>query len=515
MATDTSKSLRNQIIYSVFVRNYSEAGTFEEVRRDLARIKALGTDIIWLMPIHPLGAVNRKGSLGSPYANRDYRAINPEFGTPEDFRRLTDDIHALGMRVIIDVVYNHTSPDSVLAAEHPEWFYHKPDGSFGNKVGEWWDVVDLDYSNEALWDYQIESLCMWARYVDGFRCDVAPLLPLEFWQRARAAVAVVRPNAVWLAESVDSQFVQYLRSRGIQAWTDAEGYQAFDLEYEYDIYHVYREYLAGECALADYCREINRQEVIYPDNYVKLRCLENHDRERAAYLFPDGTALRNWTAFLYFQKGAVLLYNGQEAGCTHLPTLFDKDTIDWSGLTGSAASSLTGLPGAADTATASVPKPAAKPADSGNKKPTDLTPLLRRLAEIKRDPLFADSTYYVNALPGDVAAAVHTENEWLPDENAPRKGGAAVGFFTLKAPEYANGSLTGAGATDDPAGGCALNRVPGNATVDLRSAQTGDGRTLDQLLPDGAYSNEIDGSAVTVAGGSVTLAGAPVIIRIP
>ena len=158
MAVDTEKTLRNQVLYSIYVRNYSEAGTFAAVQADLDRIKALGTDIIWLLPIHPTGEKHRKGTLGSPYAIRDYRAVNPEFGTLDDFRHLVDAIHDRGMKCIIDVVYNHTSPDSWLAEHHPEWFFHKPDGSLGNRFGDWWDVADLDYSHKELWEYQIETL---------------------------------------------------------------------------------------------------------------------------------------------------------------------------------------------------------------------------------------------------------------------------------------------------------------------------------------------------------------------
>ena len=146
MALSTPKTLRNQMMYQIFVRNYSDEGTFAQVEKDLDRIKALGTDIVWLMPIHPIGEAQRKGTLGSPYAISDYRAVNPEFGTLEDFKSLVAAIHDRDMRCIIDVVYNHTSPDSVLSREHPEWFYHKPDGSFGNRVGDWTDIIDLDYS---------------------------------------------------------------------------------------------------------------------------------------------------------------------------------------------------------------------------------------------------------------------------------------------------------------------------------------------------------------------------------
>ena len=158
MAKNTPKEYRNLVMYSVFVRNHSQEGTFEAVRRDLERIKSLGVDIIWLMPIHPIGTRARKGTAGSPYAISDYRAVHPDYGTLEDFRRLVDSIHQLGMECIIDVVYNHTSPDSWLAEHHPEWFYHRADGSLGSHVGDWTDIADLDYTHRPLWDYQIETL---------------------------------------------------------------------------------------------------------------------------------------------------------------------------------------------------------------------------------------------------------------------------------------------------------------------------------------------------------------------
>ncbi len=189
MADNTPKKLRNQIMYQVFVRNFSEEGTFKKVEEELDRIKALGTDIVWLMPIHPIGKAQRKGTLGSPYAISDYRAVNPEFGTLDDFISFTNAVHDRGMKCIIDVVYNHTSPDSVLSKEHPEWFFHKSDGSFGNRVGDWSDIIDLDYSNKELWRYQIDTLKYWAQWVDGFRCDVAPLIPIAFWEQARAEVS--------------------------------------------------------------------------------------------------------------------------------------------------------------------------------------------------------------------------------------------------------------------------------------------------------------------------------------
>ena len=229
MAKNTEISLRNKVIYSVYVRNHTNDGTFNAVAEDLDRIKSLGTDIIWFMPIHPIGVKNKKGSLGCPYANKDYRTTNPEYGTMDDFKSLVEKIHAKGMKCIIDVVYNHTSPDSNLSVEHPEFFYRKPDGNFGNKVGDWSDIIDLDYSNKELWRYQIDSLVMWARIVDGFRCDVASFVPVEFWKQAREAVSKVNPDCIWLAESVHSSFNVFSRKSGIYTASDYELFDAFDM----------------------------------------------------------------------------------------------------------------------------------------------------------------------------------------------------------------------------------------------------------------------------------------------
>lgn len=365
-----SKRYRNQVIYSVFVRNHSEQGTFEAVEKDLDRIKKLGIDIIWLLPIHPIGEVNRKGVLGSPYAIRDYRKINPEYGSLEDFTQLVDAIHDHGMKCSIDVVYNHTSPDSWLVEHHPEWFYRERDGSFGNKVGEWPDVIDLDYSNMALWDYQIETLKQWAKIVDGFRCDVAPLIPLEFWLRARQEVANVCPDCFWLSESVEPVFTIDNRARGFISLSDSEILQAFDACYEYDIFAYFRGYLEGRYSLSEYVEKINQQEAIFPDNYVKLRFLENHDNIRAKFIIPDQLALINWTAFIFFQKGMTLLYAGQEKTDSVLPSLFNKDPVRWD-------------------------------------NDEDISALLSRLSAIKKDSIFTDSRYEVSALPHEILYATH------------------------------------------------------------------------------------------------------------
>ncbi|MGX8692647.1 MAG: alpha-amylase family glycosyl hydrolase [Clostridia bacterium] len=328
MAKNTDLSLQKQVIYSIYVRSHTEEGTFRAVIPDLDRIRALGTDLIWFMPIHPIGEKGKKGSLGCPYANRDYRSVNPAYGTMEDFRLLVDEIHARGMKVMIDVVYNHTSPDSLLFEQHPDWFYRGPDGRPGNKIGDWSDVIDLDYSKRGLWDYQIESLCFWAGIVDGFRCDVASFVPLDFWKEARAAVERVHPGFVWLGETVHRTFGLQCRRRGVYSMLDSEAFEAFDIEYEYDIREIFDAWLYGRAPLSHYLDLMNFQEVTYPANYNKLRYLENHDQPRIASFIKKESDLVNYTAMLYFFKGTTLIYAGQEYENERRPSLFEKEPID-------------------------------------------------------------------------------------------------------------------------------------------------------------------------------------------
>ena len=373
MAKQTKLSLRQAVIYSVYVRNHTQEGTFQALIPDLDRIRALGVDIIWLMPIHPIGVVGKKGSLGCPYANRDYRTVNPEYGSMADFEQLVAEIHQRGMKCIIDVVYNHTSPDAVLTKEHPEFYYRRADGQMGNRVGDWTDVVDLDYGCPDLWDYQIESLVQWARIVDGFRCDVASFVPVEFWQRARVACEQVRPGCIWLAETVHSGFSLYSRQQGMYSANDYEMFSAFDMEYDYDTREVFDRYLKGEITLSHYLDMVNFQECLYPDNYIKMRCLENHDQPRICSLVPDQRELLNYTAMLYFMKGTTLLYAGQEFCEAHTPSLFEKDVI--------------GRPAAGD-----------------------ISPLLQRLCRIKKESLAADDYFRAEAEDQLDIAVLHREN---------------------------------------------------------------------------------------------------------
>ena len=312
MAGNTDLSLRHQVIYSVFVRGHTKDGTFRALEGDLDRLKGLGADILWLMPIHPIGEEGRKGTMGSPYAIRDYRAVNPDMGTVDDLRHLVDAIHDRDMKCIIDVVYNHTSPDSVLAAEHPEFFLRDEQGKPTRKVADWWDIVDLDYTNRDLWRYQIDTLKQWAAIVDGFRCDVASAVPVEFWQQAHDEVETVRPGCLWLAESVHGAHVLTMRKMGAYCATDTELHQVFDMSYDYDVWPWYEGVLTGKVTLREYANILNYQELTYPSSYVKARYLENHDTPRSASWMHSDAQLDNWLAFLYFQRGVTMLYSGME-----------------------------------------------------------------------------------------------------------------------------------------------------------------------------------------------------------
>ena len=197
----------------------------------------------------------------------------------------------------------------------------------------------------------------------------------------------MRPGCIWLSESVEPGFITYMRARGITALSDGEIYQAFDLCYDYDVYGKFRDYLSGKGTLAEYAEAIDRQEYTYPENYVKLRFLENHDQARAAFLLPDDGALLNWTAFCCFQKGMTLIYAGEEYGAEHTPSLFDKDTVDL----------------------------------SRNDMSDVLIPLLAKLAQIKREAVFTDSVYTVRAQEERFLVAKHES-----------KRGKALGVFAVK-----------------------------------------------------------------------------------
>jgi hypothetical protein len=358
MAHDTPQNYRNLVIYEIYVRNHGPNGTFLDVERDLPRIHNQGVDIIWFMPIHPIGRLNNKGSLGCPYSIRDYRGVNPEYGTKEDFSQLIKKAHQLGLKVMIDVVYNHTAHDSLLVQEHPEYFHQDAQGKPVTTVPDWSDVIDFKHPHPDLSAYLIETLQGWAEFgVDGFRCDVASIVPQSFWLEARAAVSQVKPGVIWLAESVHASFVSYRRSKGLTGYSDSEVYAAFDLTYDYDIWPIWQLAVQGKLPTRRYVEMLRFQDSIYPANYIKMRCVENHDQARIMRIAPSRGQGIAWTGFAAFNKGAWLIYAGQESGNKHTPSLFEIDKVDWGDYS--------------------------------------LQPMLTRLAKLKKDPTIVNGKFVI------------------------------------------------------------------------------------------------------------------------
>lgn len=320
-------TLKGQTIYQVFVRNHTPQGNFKSLVSDLVRIKALGVDIIYLLPIHQIGLKARKGSYGSPYSIKDYHSISSDLGTLSDFILLLEEAHKLDLKVMLDIVFHHTSRDAIYIKSHPDWYIYK-NGQLANKVGDWSDICDLEIKNEELQEYLIDILVYWTRLgVDGFRCDVASLVPISFWKKAKEAVVSVNPNSIWLAESIEIEFRDYIRSIGEVAEDDETLYQAFDILYDYDIFKEFKLALTDPNKLEDYIVALNNQRKRHDDN-LKLHFLENHDQERIASLITKRQQL-NWIKFMFMIYGVNFIYAGEEYGHKHKPNLFEKDPLDW------------------------------------------------------------------------------------------------------------------------------------------------------------------------------------------
>src|SRR5215213_6336096 len=193
--------VKDAVIYEIFPRQFSQKGDFNSITADLDRLKILGVTVLWLMPVHPVGKLKAKGTIGSPYAVRDYYAINPDYGTADDLKRLINEAHERGMKVIIDIVANHTAWDSVMMKTR-SFYTQNEKGEIIPPVPDWADVADLNYNNPELRKYMIEMLKSWIRdyALDGFRCDVAGFVPTDFWEQARAEVDKIKPDTIWLAE---------------------------------------------------------------------------------------------------------------------------------------------------------------------------------------------------------------------------------------------------------------------------------------------------------------------------
>ena len=308
---------KNATIYQLNTRQFSAEGTFRAAQKELPRIKSLGADIIWLMPIHPIGEENRKGTLGSPYAVKDYYGVNPEFGTLDDLKAFVDEAHALGMYVILDWVANHTAWDNPLRTDHPDWYERDWDGDF--RPTPWWDwsdIIDLDYSKPEVRDYMTEAMKYWVRDVgiDGYRCDVAGFVPVQFWNNLRRELDAIKP-VFMLAE---------WESRDLHA-------EAFDMTYAWSWHRAVHDVVNGHAPLSALFVYYSWRESSYPKEAYRMTYISNHDvnswDNTQFEAFGDG--LEAAIVLSVVGDGMPLIYNGQEAGNPKQLEFFEKDPIDW------------------------------------------------------------------------------------------------------------------------------------------------------------------------------------------
>ncbi|QJW90636.1 alpha-amylase [Spirosoma taeanense] len=314
---------KNATIYEVNTRQFSPAGNFKAVEAQLPRLKELGVDILWLMPIYPISQKNKKGSLGSPYAVADYKAINPEYGTLADFKSLVRRAHALGLRVILDWVPNHTGWDHVWVKQHPDWYTQingkmtTPIDPKTNKPTDWTDVVDLNYDNPAMRRGMIDAMQYWIKEcdIDGYRCDVAGFVPNDFW-------AQLRPEL----DKLKTVFM-------LSEWEDEPDQfrSCFNMNYGWSMHTMMKAIAQGARPATglDSLREANQQR--FPNWYYQMLFTQNHDENtwNGTLVESFGPAADAFVVLCSTLEGMPLVYNGMEANLNRRLAFFEKDSIEW------------------------------------------------------------------------------------------------------------------------------------------------------------------------------------------
>ena len=306
---------RNASIYEMNVRQFSQEGTFDAATARLSELRDMGVGILWLMPVHPIGEVNRKGTLGSYYSVRDYKAINPEFGTDEDFRRFVRTAHSLGMKVIIDWVANHTAWDHPWTTSNPEWYTKNENGEFIPPVADWSDVIDLNFDQPELREAMIDAMAYWVREfdIDGFRCDVADMVPVDFWESAREALNAIKP-VFMLAE----------------AENPALHAAAFDMGYAWQMHHLMNKVAKG-APISSIDSLVNVTRTNFPAGTWLMNFTSNHDENswNGTVFERLGDGVETFAVLSGTMEGMPLIYSGQEAGMDKRLAFFDRDPIEW------------------------------------------------------------------------------------------------------------------------------------------------------------------------------------------
>ena len=305
--------IKDKTIYEVNLRQYTEAGTFKAFESHIPRLKEMGVEVLWFMPVTPISEKGRKGSLGSYYACSSYTKLNAEFGTEQDFLSLIQLAHKHEMKVMIDWVANHTGRQHEWMDQHPDWFSQDIDGNFTERNG-WEDVVDLNFENQAMRAALIGAMQYWVRTfnIDGFRCDMADLVPLDFWYSARKACETIKP-LFWLAECEDIAYHSVFDASYAWSWMHATTKLVNEQLGVNEIYNI----------LHDYAQ--------YPQGAYKLFFTSNHDENtwNGTEYEKYGIAAKAWAVFTFMWKGIPLIYSGQELPNHKRLAFFDKDKIEW------------------------------------------------------------------------------------------------------------------------------------------------------------------------------------------
>jgi alpha-amylase len=304
-------------IYEVNVRQYTPEGTFNAFAKELPRLKDMGVQTLWFMPIQPVGEKNRKGTLGSYYSIKDYTAINPEFGTLDDFKRLVKEAQAMGFKVIIDWVANHTSWDHVWTKSNPDFYTKDSSGNFAPPFPDWADVIDLNYHNKLLWTEMINDMKYWVKEtgIDGFRCDMAHLVPLDFWKEARKELDAEKP-LFWLAETEEPAY-----------------HEAFDASYTWEFLHKMEAYWKRETTIAGLDSVLYKYDSTFASSAIRMYFTSNHDENSHSGTEYErmGDAAKAFAVLTATWNGIPLIYSGQELPNKKRIEFFEKDTIQWTG----------------------------------------------------------------------------------------------------------------------------------------------------------------------------------------
>lgn len=307
------------VIYEVNIRQYTAQGTFTSFMPNLDRLKKLGVDILWLMPVCPIGKIKRKGLLGSYYSISDYTAVNSEFGTLSDLKELITKAHDLGMKVILDMVTNHTSWDNRWIKEgHKDWYVQDEQGNIVSPF-DWTDTAKLNYDSPQMRQAMIDSMEYWIEEcdIDGYRQDMAGLVPIDFWVEAISELKRVKSDLFMLGE-VES--VDYLAKN------------AFDACYAWEYYHFTERIARGEDNVNNFRDYLYNEGENYPVEGFKMNFISNHDENswHGSEFERFGDSVSLFRAFNYIYKGIPLIYSGEEAGSDRKIEFFEKDLIDWS-----------------------------------------------------------------------------------------------------------------------------------------------------------------------------------------